>query len=152
MNYGGSKHSNLRSASKTKRRNKIDVHNLKNTLSTLRSPLSPTFFGTMQLFLKPFELHQRVPPSFVSIFCNTVDVKKSQRVPPFTFFGTVTLLKNLNFKNFLGNFFKSSKGPPSFFFIFCNQLEFHKARRVPLFTILSLIYSADFGRSRLVIF
>ena len=72
------------------------------------------------------------PPSFVSIFCNTMDVKKLQRVPPFTFFGTVTLFKNLIKNFFLGNFFMSPKGPPSFFKIFCNQLEFHKARRVPL--------------------
>ena len=35
------------------------------------------------------------PPSFVSIFCNKMDVKKSQRVPLFTFFGTVTLFENL---------------------------------------------------------
>ena len=45
---------------------------------------------------------------------------------------------------------QSPKGPPSMFLIFCNQLEFHKAQRVPTFTILSLRYSADFGRSRLV--
>ena len=113
--------SNLRSASKTKRKNKTDVHNLQNT------PW-PHFFSA--LFLKFFGLHH---PSFVSIFCNTMDVKKSQRVPPFTFFGTVTLFKNLFEKIFLGNFFMSPKGPPfNFFQIFCNQLEFHKARRVPL--------------------
>ena len=80
--------------------------------------LAPLFFGTMRLFLKFFGLHQRVPPSFVSIFCNTMDVKKSQRVPPFTFFGTVTLFKNLLLKNFLGNFFMSPKGPRSILFHF----------------------------------
>ena len=110
-----------------------------------------------------------------------MDVRKFQRFPPFTFFGTVTLFKNHILKYFLGNFLKSLKGPPSIFFIFCNQLEFHKAQRVPPFTffdtvtlfnsfffifchqlefhktqrvppftILSLRYSADFGRSRLV--
>ena len=42
------------------------------------------------------------------------------------------------------------KGSLHFFFIFCNQLEFHKAQMVTPFTILSLIYSAHFGRSRLV--
>ena len=94
--------------------------------------LAPLFFGTMRLFLKFFGLHQRVPPSFVSIFCNTMDVKKLQRVPPFTFFGTVILFKNL-IKKFFGKFFHVSKGSPlQFFKIFCNQLEFHKARRVPL--------------------
>ena len=56
---------------------------------------------------------------------------------------------------------QSPKGPPFYifrhcdtvqfiFFIFCHQLEFHKTQRVPPFTILSLRYSADFGRSRLV--
>ena len=109
-----------------------------------------------------------------------MDVRKFQRVPPFTFFGTVTLFKNHILK-FFGQFFsvlkgsplnffhilqpagvsQSPKGPPftffdtvtlfnSFFFIFCHQLEFHKTQRVPPFTILSLRYSADFGRSRLV--
>ena len=73
-----------------------------------------------------------------------MDARKFQRVPPFTFFGTVTLFKNHNIKFFLGNFFKSLKGPPFNFFIFCHQ------QRVPPFTILSLRYSADFGRSRLV--
>ena len=115
-------------------------------------PIAPSFFRDYATFLKLFGLHQRVPPSFVSIFCNIMDVKKSQRVPPFTFFGIVTLFKNLIFKNFLGKFFKSPKGSPSIFFTFCNQLKFHKTRRVPLSTILSLRYVADFGRSRLVLF
>ena len=74
--------------------------------------LAPLFFST---FLKFFGLHQSVPPSFVSIFCNTMDVKKMQRVPPFTFFGTVTLFKNLIKKNF-GKFFHVSKGSPIQFF------------------------------------
>ena len=48
------------------------------------------------------------------------------------------------------------KGPPSFFLIFCNKLDFQKVERVPPCTILktlrflSLRYSADFRRSRLV--
>ena len=65
--------------------------------------LAPLFFGTMRLFLKFFGLHQRVPPSFVSIL-----------IPPFTFFGTVTLFKNLIKKNF-GKFFHVSKGSPFIF-------------------------------------
>ena len=119
---------------------------------TKDSPIAPLFFGSMRLFLKLFGWHQRVPPSFVSIFCNTMDVKKSQRVPPFTFFGTVTLFKNLIYTLFWEIFSSPQRDffCCSNFFIFCNQLEFHKARRVPLFTILSLRYGADFGRSRLV--
>ena len=77
--------------------------------------------------------------------------QKIAKGPPFTFFGTVTLFKNIVSKNFSGNFLMSPKGPPfNFFFIFCNQLEFHKARRAPRFSILSLRYGANFGRSRLV--
>ena len=94
--------------------------------------LAPLFFGTMRLFLKFFGLHQRVPPSFVSIFCNTMDVKNSQRVPPFTFFGTVTLFKNLIQKFFLGNFFMSPKGPPfNFLKFFATSWSFTKPERSP---------------------
>ena len=108
LNYGGSKHSSLRSASKTKRRSKTRPESRKHTKD-------PTFFSALSdFFSKFFGLHQRVPPSFVSIFCNTMDVKKSQRVPPFTFFGTVTLFKN-HIKKKLGKFFKV-KGPPFYYF------------------------------------
>ena len=95
---------------------------------------NPHFFGTMRLF-ETFWIEifpQRVPPSIFLMFRNTMDVKRSQRVPPFTFFGTVTLFKNL-IKKIVRKFFHVSKGSPLHFFkIFCNQLEFHKARRVPL--------------------
>ena len=45
--------------------------------------------------------------------------------------------------------------PPSLYLIFCNKLDSQKARRVPLLQVqklpfLSLRYSADFRRSRLV--
>ena len=56
------------------------------------------------------------PPFNFLMFCNTMDVKKSQSVRPFTFFGTVTLFKNLIKKIFLGNFFMSPKGSPLQFF------------------------------------
>ena len=130
--------SNLRSASKTKRK-KTDVHNLEIT------PRIPHFFSELCDFLKLFGLNifpQRVPPSIFLMFCNTMDVKKLQRVPPFTFFGTVTLFKNL-IKKFYGKFFHVSKGSPLHFLkIFCNQLEFHKARRAldmaPTLAVLGL--------------
>ena len=45
----------------------------------------------------------------------------------------------------------SPKGPPSFFLIFCNKLEFQKAFYIlKTLRFLSLRYSADFRRSRLV--
>ena len=77
-------------------------------------PIVPLFLALSDFF-QTFWIAQRVPPSFFSIFCNTMDVKKSQRASPFTFFGTVTLFENLIFKIFLGNFFKSPKGSPSIF-------------------------------------
>ena len=57
----------------------------------------------------------------------------------------------LNFEFFV------AKGSLFNFLIFCNKLDFQKAERVPPFTILkpspflSLRYSADFRRSRLVL-
>ena len=104
----------------------------------------------MRLFLKFFGLHQRVPPSFVSIFCKTMDVKISQRVPSFTFFGTVTLFKNLILKNFSGNFFMSPKAPLQFFHFLQTAGVSQSPKGAP-FSILSLRHGADFGRSRLVI-
>ena len=98
-------------ASKTKRKNKTDVHNLEITLRI------PTFFGTMRLF-ETFWIEifsPKGPPSIFLMFCNTMDVKKSQRVPPFTFFGTVTLFKNL-IKKIFRKFFHVSKGSPLHFF------------------------------------
>ena len=81
----------------------------------------PPFFSELCDFLKLFGLNifpQRVPPLIFLMFCNTMDVKKSQSVPPFTFFGTVTLFKNL-IKKFFGKFFHVSKRvPPSIFLKF----------------------------------
>ena len=93
--------------------------------------LAPLFFGTMRLFLKFFGLPQRVPPSFVSIFCNTMDVKKSPKGPPFYIFRHCDTVKKSHLKVFFGKFFHFSKGSPLHFFkIFCNQLEFHKVPRL----------------------
>ena len=46
-----------------------------------------------------------------------MDVKKSQRVPPFTFFGTVTLFKNLILKIFWEIFSSPQRAPLNFFHI-----------------------------------
>ena len=82
-----------------------------------------------------------------------MDVKKSQRVPSFTFFGTVALFKNLILKYFSGNFFMSPKGSSlHFFFIFLQPAGVSKSPKGPPLSILSLRYDADFGHSRLVMF
>ena len=92
-----------------------------------------------------------------------MEFQKVHRIPPFKFFGRMRLFQNsyflFFFENFLKNFSNFSKclrRVPSFFSIFCNKLDFQKAERGPLFTILkplgflSLRYSANFGRFRLV--
>ena len=83
LNYGSSKHSKPQILAKTKR-NKTDVQNLENTL---RIPLSSpfTFFGTMRLFFEIFWIAPKGPLSFVSKFCNTMNVKKSQSIPFYIF-------------------------------------------------------------------
>ena len=81
-----------------------------------------------------------------------MDVKKSQRVPPLTFFGTVTLFKNLLFKIFWGEFFQVPKGLAFIFFHILQPAGVSQSPKCPPFTIFSLRYSADFGRSRLVNF
>ena len=74
------------------------------------------FLGTMRL-LKFFGLHQRVPSSFVSIFCNTMDVKKKTnrclKIPnvPHIFRHKIPFLKL--FSEILS---KSPKGYPLNFF------------------------------------
>ena len=104
------------------------------------------FFGTMRLFLKFFRF-ERVSPPFVSIFCNTVDVKKSQRVLRFTYCGSVKLFKNL-ILNFFRKFFKISQGSPVTFF---HILQPSGVSQSPPFTTLSLRHSAaSFGCSRVV--
>ena len=95
----------------------------------------PPFFSELCDFLKLFGLNvfpQRVPPLIFLMFCNTMDVKKSQSVPPFTFFGTVTLFKNL-IKNFFWEIFSClQKGPPfNFLRFFKTSWSFTKPEGSP---------------------
>ena len=120
---------NTRTSDRIENEKKKTKH-AQNLESTLRIPPWPHFFRHLRLYLKFSGLHQRVSPSFVPIFCNTMHVKKSQRVR-LLHFSALWHYSKITIKKFLGNFFKSSKAPPPF-------------------TILSLRYGADFGRSRLV--
>ena len=79
-----------------------------------------------------------------------MDVKKSPMVPPFTFFGTVILFKNLILKFFWEIFSSHQSAPPSILFHILQPAGVSKSLKGPPFTILSLKYSADFGCSRLV--
>ena len=86
----------------------------------LKGPPLQFFFGIVRLFFKNFLMYQKSPPFEFLIFCNKIYVDEAQRVPPFTFFGTMPLFLK---EKIFKNFF----------------LRF-----------LSLRYSADFRRSRLV--
>ena len=82
-----------------------------------------------------------------------MDVKKSGNCP-FTFFGTVTLFKNLIF---FRNFYKVFEGFTLQFFNILQQAGVSKSPKGPSFTVLKTLrifrirYSADFARSRLFV-
>ena len=58
-------------------------------------PFTKILFRDFETFLEVFGLHHRALPSFVSIFCNKMDAKKTPKGTPFTFFGTAKLFDNL---------------------------------------------------------
>ena len=66
------------------------------------------FFRLCETFFENFLMSPKGPPFIFLIFCNKTNFKKSQRVPSFRFFGTMSLLKILIFfENFQkGNFSK----------------------------------------------
>ena len=101
-----------------------------------------------------------VSSSFL-IFCSKLYFQKAQRVPPLQFSALWDCSKfifRFFFENF--NFFEIfqclQRVPPSIFFDILQQTGFSKSTKGPQFTILktlrclSLRYSADFRRSRLV--
>ena len=95
--------------------------------------IAPLFFSTMRLFLKLFWTAPKGPHFICFNILQHNGCQKSQRVPPFTFFGTVTLFKNLIENFFLGNFFKSPKGPPSIFFQILQPAGVSQNPKGPLF-------------------
>ena len=116
--------SNLRSVQNEKKKQNRRPQPRKHTLA-------PLFFST---FFEVFWIAPEGPPFICFDILQHNGCQKIAKGPPLTFFGTVTLFKNLIQKNFFWKVFHVSKGPPfDFFQSFCNQLEFHKARKVPLF-------------------
>ena len=86
---------------------------------------TPIFFGTMRLFW--------IPPKALPFVCfDILQHNESQKIPkgpPFTFFGTVTLFKNLIIKKNS----RSPKGPPLIFFkYFATNWSFTKPKGSPL--------------------
>ena len=112
LNYGGSKHCNLKSASRTKRKNKTRSEPRKHTKY---HTLAPLIFSPTRIFFRNFLDCTKGYPSFLWIFCNTMDVKLPKG-SPFYIFDTVTLFKNHFFQKFFGKFFKVTKGCPFNFF------------------------------------
>ena len=114
----------------------------------------PHFFSALCDFFETFWIgspHQRVPPSFVCFdILQHNECQKIPKGPPFNIFRHCDSVQKSHFKNFLGNFFKSPKGSPLIFFHILQPAGFSQSPKGPPFTILSLRYSADFGRSRLV--
>ena len=115
--------------------------------------LSLFFFGTMELYVKIFGLHQRVLQSFVLIFCSRMDVKNPSGSPLLPF-SALTPFKNLVF-DFFRNFSQVSQGFFLQFFHILQQTGISKSPNVTFykfknFAFLSLRYSADFGRCQLV--
>ena len=116
----------------------------------------------MRLFFEFSFVAKRSPFKFFDILQQT-EVSKSPKGLPFQIFRHYETFKILIFfpkistKKF-SNFFKCLQRPSFIFLIFCNKLDFRKAEIVPPFTILktlrflSLRYSADFRRSRLVFY
>ena len=109
------------------------------------------FSALWDFFRKFFNVLKGSSLQFVLIFCNRTNVRKSQRVPSFTFFGTMRLLKILMFLflfrkflqwvplHFFWNFatgwlLKNLEGPPSTVFgivrnFKCENFVFKKDRR-----------------------
>ena len=105
--------SNLKSASKTKRRNKTDVRNLE---ITLRIPHS-TLFSALCDFFETFWIAQTVPPSFFRHFA-TQWKSKNPKGPPFYIFRHCDTVQKSHFQNFFWEIFSSpQRAPPHFFHI-----------------------------------
>ena len=122
-----------------------------------------------QLFCHPWLKDNDWSNDFLKIFIpllksdlnhwfKSIDLNHHNPGFPFTFSALSDCFKILNFfpNFFLNRIFSVAKVLPSIFLIFCNKLDFQKVEKVSPFTILkslrflSLRYSADFRRSRLV--
>ena len=74
----------------------------------------------MRDFFSGKKFSQRVPLQFFLLFCDIIDVEKSQRVPPFSFFRHCEIFsENKNFS-------------PSNFLMFCDRMDVEKPQRAPL--------------------
>ena len=126
----------------------IDVQNLENIGSPF-GVFHSDFFRHYATFLSFLESTKGSPLRLFRYFARQ-RMSKNPKGPPFIFFGTVTLFKNLNFNFFFGNF-QNLPRPPLYFFHILQPTGVSQSPKGPSFTILRLRYSADFGRSRFVL-
>ena len=108
------------------------------TFSLFRHYETPPFFGFVRLFFRNFlNVLKGSSLQFVLIFCNRTNVKKSQRVPSFRFFGTMRLLKILILFVFFSKIFQRLLRFPFNFLKFCNRMVVKKFQRAP-FTVFGI--------------
>ena len=94
------------------------------------------FFGFVRLFSKNFQCPQSIFPSLCLIFCNRTNVRKSQRVPFFKFFGTMKMF--LIFLFFKESFSEDSERSPFSSLKFCNRIDVNKSQRASLLPFSAL--------------
>ena len=96
--------------------------------------IAPLFFSTMRLF-ETFWIAPKGHPFICFEILQHNGCRKIAKGSPFTFFGTVTLFKNLIKKFFWESFSCPQRVPPSIFFYFLQPagVSQSKARRVPPF-------------------
>ena len=98
------------------------------------------FFGFVRFFFqKFFDVLKGSSLQLVLIFCNRTNVKKSQRVPSFRFFGTMRLLKILIFCFFFSKIFKRLQWVPLQFFKNFATEWLLKNLKGPPFTVFSIV-------------
>ena len=125
----------------SKATNKTNVQNLDNILGIRPLAIlvfSPwIFFSTTRLFVEIFDCNKGSRFNFM-IFCNRMNVKTSQSVPIFTFFGIETI-QNSHFSIFLEKVFNDSKGSISLFFDILQQNGSSKTPEGPPFQIFGIV-------------
>ena len=113
LNYGGSKHSNLRSASKKKRKNKTRPEPRKHTKdrTRLKGPPFRFFSALRDFFRKKFP---KGSPSIFKMFCDRWMLENPKGSPHSVFFGILTFFS----KSF---FFTKGYFEPFEFFVILQQ-------------------------------
>ena len=128
----------------------IDVQNLENIL---KIPLWCFFTRIFFALCDFFEIFWIAPKGLLFVCFHVLQDNGCQKVPkgpPFYIFRHCDTVHKLILK-FFPEFFKISQGSPFNFFYILQRTGVSQSPKCTPFTFLSLRYSADFNRSRLVI-